>query len=110
MSMFLSRWEYCTDSGVLRSMEAPADAVRLVLDHLGSIGGDRVREGMDWSVAAEEAPAVGGVVDGRCSRVAVVGDGEEEDPVARGGDDGDLPQQLHRVPLCTLHFVDVPFR
>lgn len=68
-------------------MEAPADVVRLVLERLGSTGEDRVREGMDWSVAAEEEPAVGGAVDERCSTVAVAGDGEEEDPAARGGDD-----------------------
>lgn len=42
---------------------------------------------MDWSVAAEEEPAADGVAGGRCSRDVVVGGGEEEVPVARGGDD-----------------------
>jgi hypothetical protein len=73
------------DSGVLDSMECPEDAVRLVLGRLG-IGGGRVWEGMGWSVAAEEVPAVGDVAGGQCSRVVVVGGGEEV-PVARGGDD-----------------------
>ena len=42
---------------------------------------------MDWSAAAEEAPAAGDVAGGRCSRVVAAEDGEEEVPVARGGDD-----------------------
>lgn len=41
MSMYLMRWVYCMDSDGLRSMEAPGDVVRLVLEHLGSIGEDR---------------------------------------------------------------------
>lgn len=41
---------------------------------------------MGSSVVAVEELAVGGVADGRCLMVEVVGGGEEV-PVARGGDD-----------------------
>ena len=84
--MYLLRLVCCMDSDGLCSMEALGDVVRLALERLGSIGGGRVQEGMSWSVAAEGELVVGDVADGRCLRVEVVEDGEE-DPVARGGDD-----------------------
>lgn len=50
---------------MLDSMECPEDAVRLAPGRLG-IGGGRVWEGMGWSVAAEEVPAVGDAAGGQC--------------------------------------------
>lgn len=64
-------------------MEVPVDVVLLGLEHLGSIEADRVEEGTGWNAAAAGELDV---VDERCSRVEAVGGGEEEDPVARGGD------------------------
>ncbi len=70
-------------------MEAPGDAVHLVLAHSERTAVGRVRADTGWNaaVAAEEQPADGV----QCSRVevaVVVGDGAAaEDPAACGGDD-----------------------
>jgi len=81
-------------------MEAPGGVVRSAPQHLGNIEGvvrsapqhlgnieaHRVaaEEDTGWSVAVEGGLGVAGEL---CSMVEVVGDGAEEDPVARGGDD-----------------------
>ncbi len=70
-------------------MEAPGDAVRLVLRRSESTAGGR-EKGTGWNavVAVEELAAAGDVVDEQCSRVeAVADDAEVEDPAACGGDD-----------------------
>lgn len=95
-----------------RSMEAREKAVLQGLSRSGNIGADRGRESdMDWGDAIEEAGlAAGGVVDVQYSRVWPAGGGVAEDPAARGGDDGDLQQLQHQVPLCILRSDGEPSR
>jgi hypothetical protein len=86
--MLQMRLGCCTGLGESCSMEAPGDAVRLVLQRSESTAGGR-EKGTGWNavVAAEEL-AADDAVDEQCSRVEVVADGAEvEDPAARGGDD-----------------------
>lgn len=60
-----------------------AGEVLLVLEDLGSIVAERGVEDTGWRAAmAGELD----VADERCSRVEIDGGGEEEDPVASGGD------------------------
>jgi len=97
------------DSGVYCNMEVPDPDFQLALGRSENIVEARVGE--DKRLAdAEEVEELVDVVDGLCSRVEVDVEGVGEvDPAARGGDDGDLPQPLHQVPLCKLHF-DEPSR
>lgn len=82
MSMHQLRLACYMDSDEPSSTEALAGVVLLGLELLGNIEADRAEEDTGWSAAAGDLDAV----DERCSRVEVVGGGEEEDPVGRDGD------------------------
>ena len=84
MSMYRLRSVCYTDSDGLCSKEALVDVVRSGLEHLGNTEVDR-GVGEDTGSSVVVAGALG-VVGEQCSRLEVAGGGEEEDPVARGGD------------------------
>ena len=82
--MHLLRLVCCMDSDELCSMGGPVDVVRSDLGAPENTEADRAGEEADtgWNVAIARDLGVGE----QCSRVEPVGGGEEEDPVACGGD------------------------